>query len=71
MKIVNTEGENIHIFWTAWGISIKFSGKKWLLIILKVKKKSGFHSLPRKNVVGKTTGEGVTTDSPTFLGLNT
>ena len=37
----------------------------------KSKKKSGFHSLPRKNVVGKTTGEGVTTDSPTFLGLNT
>ena len=40
MKIVNTDGENLYIFWTAWGISMKFSGKMWLSIILKVTKKT-------------------------------
>ena len=23
MKIVNSEGKNLHIFWTTWGISMK------------------------------------------------
>ena len=27
VKIVNIEEENVHIFWTTWGISMKFSGK--------------------------------------------
>ena len=40
MKIVNIDGENLYIFWTAWGISMKFSGKMWLAIILKVTKKT-------------------------------
>ena len=30
MKIVNTEEENFHIFWTSWGISMKLSAKMWL-----------------------------------------
>ena len=38
MKIVNTDRENVHIFWTIWGLSIKFSGKMWIMIILKVTK---------------------------------
>ena len=38
MKIVNTDTENVHIFWTIWGLSIKFSGKMWIMIILKVTK---------------------------------
>ena len=42
MKIVNIEGENLHIFWTTWGISIKLSGKMWLMIMLKVTKNKGF-----------------------------
>ena len=38
MKIVNIEEENLHIFWTRWGISMKFPGKMSLTIILKVPK---------------------------------
>ena len=30
------EQENLRIFWTIWGISIKFSEKMWLMIISKV-----------------------------------
>ena len=39
MKIVNIDGENIHIFITTYLISMKFSGKMYLMIILKVIKK--------------------------------
>ena len=43
MKVVNIEEENLDIFCTSWGISMKFSGKMWLMIILKlVTKKQGF-----------------------------
>ena len=35
MKIVNIDGENVHISWTTQGTSMKFSGKMWLMIILK------------------------------------
>ena len=38
MKIVNIEEENFNIFWTTWGISMKFSGKVCLIIILSHKK---------------------------------
>ena len=38
MKIANIDRKIIHIFWTTWGISMKFSGKMWLMIILKVTK---------------------------------
>ena len=27
--------ENIFIFWTTWEISMRFSGKMWLMIIFK------------------------------------
>ena len=36
--LFNTDRNNFHIFWTTWGISMKFSGKIWLMIILKVTK---------------------------------
>ena len=42
MKIVNIEGEKLPIFWTTWRMSMKFSGKTWLMIILKVTKNQGF-----------------------------
>ena len=42
MKIVDNDGENLHIFWTTWGISVKFSGEMWLMTILKVPKNQGF-----------------------------
>ena len=39
MKIVNIEGQNLHIIWTTWGISMNFSGNMWLMIMLKVNRK--------------------------------
>ena len=42
MKIVNIDGKIFHIFWKTWGISKKFSGKMWLMIILKVTKNQSF-----------------------------
>ena len=45
MKIVTTRA-----------IAMKFSGKTWLMIILKVTKKEGFHSFSRKQIYGKNTG---------------
>ena len=42
MKIVNIDGENLLIFWTKWGISMKTSGKMWLMIILKVIQNQAF-----------------------------
>ena len=42
MKIANTDGEILHIFWKTWGVSMKFSGKMWPIIILKITKNQGF-----------------------------
>ena len=39
MKIANIDTEFLHIFWTAWGNSMKFSRKVCLKIVLKVRKK--------------------------------
>ena len=41
MKIAFIAREILHVFWTSWGISMKFSGKMWLMIILKVTKNKG------------------------------
>ena len=46
LKIV--EEENLHIFWTTWGISKKLSGKMYLVMIFEVTKNQGFtHSLEK------------------------
>ena len=42
MKIVNVDGENLHIFRTPREISMKCSWKIWLTIILKTTKNQGF-----------------------------
>ena len=42
MKIANTDRESFHIFWKTSGISMKFSRKMWLMIILKVIKNQDF-----------------------------
>ena len=43
MKIVNIMEENLRIFQTIWGISMKFPGKmSYDTVILKVSKKQGF-----------------------------
>ena len=41
MKIANIDREILHNFWPIWGISMKFSEKMWLMIILKVTKEQG------------------------------
>ena len=38
MKIVNPDEENLHIFWTTCGVSLKCSGKMWIITILEVTK---------------------------------
>ena len=40
MKIAHIAGK-IYIFWATWEILETFSGKMWLMIILKLKKKQG------------------------------
>ena len=42
MKIANIDREILHNFLTIWGNSMKFSGKMWLMIILRVTKNQGF-----------------------------
>ena len=42
MKIVNIDRENLDFFWTTREISMKFSGKMWLMIMLEVTKNQGF-----------------------------
>ena len=41
MKIANIDGEFLHIFWTTWGNSMKFSGEMYFKKILKVTKNQG------------------------------
>ena len=80
MKIVNVDRENLHIFRTTWGISMKFSQNIWLMIILKVTKNQGYILCLEKTFLEKPQaggrgagggggggGGGVSqTDSPTF-----
>ena len=35
MKVVNIDGENLHIFWTTWETSVKLSGKMWITLSLE------------------------------------
>ena len=47
--MANNDRESLHIFWTTWGISMKFSGKMWLMMILKVTKNQALtHSLEKR-----------------------
>ena len=42
MKIANIDREYLHIFWTTWENSMKFSEKMGLMITLKVTRNQGF-----------------------------
>ena len=42
MKIANIDGKSLHISWTTWGVSMKFSGKTYHMIVLKVNKNQAF-----------------------------
>ena len=65
MKKGNVQRINLHTFSTSWESSMKFSGKMWLMIILKVTKNQGFTlSLQQNHIFGKTTG------GAAFLGLS-
>ena len=66
--IVNIDREILHNFWTTWGISVTFSGKMWLLIILKVTKKQGF-TLLLEDTVSKNHRGGRWSLPPVVLGL--
>ena len=41
MKIVSIEEKDLYIFWTTCGISVKITGKRWLMAILKVMQNQG------------------------------
>ena len=57
MKIVNTDEENLHIFHTTQGNSMKFPGKMCLMTILKVTNKQSF-TLSLENAVLEKQQEG-------------
>ena len=65
MKIANIDREILHIFWTTWGNSMKFSGKICFKIILKIKNQGFTLSLedtifenPEGTAGGQVGGEG-------------
>ena len=76
MKRANIDGENLHIFWTTWGIlMMTFSGKMWLMIILKLKlkknkKKQGL-ILSLKNTFLEKPGGECQTEPPSLLKIKT
>ena len=61
IKIANIGKESLYILWTTWEISMKFSGKTWLMIIFKVTKKQGF-TLSFKDWKNQKGGEDNNTD---------
>ena len=72
MKRANIDGENLHIFWTTWGIlMMTFSGKMWFMIILKLKlKKKGKKKgliLSQKNTFLEKPGGECQTAPPSLL----
>ena len=75
MKIANIDKEFLHILWTTWGNSVKYSGKICFEIISH--EKPGFHRLFRRYIFQKTTGGGLIWPPPLplippgILGLKT
>ena len=66
-EIANIDGENLHIFWAIWLISLKFSGKMWLMIILKVTKNQGFTLSLESAFLEKPQGKGEGSSWPPSL----
>ena len=58
MKVVNIDGQNLHIFWTTWGIDEEkdLEEKDVTYDNIKSHKKSGLYPLYRRYIIGKTTG---------------
>ena len=55
MKIVNIEEENLQIFWTSWGISMKFKKKDVTYDKIKPHKNPGRHPFSGKHLFWKNT----------------
>ena len=70
ITLVNIDEENLHIFWTAWGISMRFSGKMWLMTILKFTRKTWLQTISSTGTFRKMTEGGDQTDPLAFLGLS-
>ena len=66
IKIANTDRENLQIFRT----TVKFSGKLWLMIILKVTQNQGFNLSVENIFFEKKTQRRVKLTPAAFLGLN-
>ena len=64
MNIADIEREILHDFWTTWGISMKFSGKMCLMIILKVTKNQDFTLCLEDTIFEKPQGGGGQIDPP-------
>ena len=67
MKLANIDKENLYIFQTTWGSSMKFSGKMCLVIILKVTKKQGFTPSLENTVLKKPQGGGQNYPTPSLV----
>ena len=67
-KIANIDKEFLHIFWTTWGNSMKFSGKMCFKIILKVtlSLEDTFFEKPKGG--GQFDPPPLSTDTPGILG---
>ena len=57
-KLANIDRKFLYIFWTSWGNSMKYSGKVWIKIILKVTKKQSFTLSLEDTFLEKPQGEG-------------
>ena len=66
MKIVKIDGDNLHVFWATWGLSMKFSEKNVAYDNIKSHKKYSF-TLSEENTFFEKGG--VKLLRPAFLGL--
>ena len=65
-KLANINKGNLHISWTTRGISMTFSGKMCLMIVLKVTEKQGFTPSLENTVLEKPQGRVKLTPSQSF-----
>ena len=70
MKVANIDREILHNFWMTWGISMKYSAKMCLMIILKVTKNQGFTLCLEDTIFEKPEGGGSNWQSPSRFRVN-
>ena len=70
IEIVNIDGGNLHIFWKTWEILMKFSGKLWIMTILKSKKVERLNLSLEDTFLEKPHGRGIQLDpASSFLSV--